>query len=165
VIFLGLDPGLSGAVAVLSFRDPEPTVSFFDTPTAKVVKNGKNRSEYLIGEMANILRSNTPVTSAVLEKVGAMPGQGVTSMFTFGRGLGIWEGLLAALDIPYTLVAPVTWKKQLMGDMDKSSKDASRIRAVQLFPQASTSLARKKDDGRAEALLMAEYARRKYVSP
>lgn len=157
--FIGIDPGLSGAVVVIDDAQPA-SVHVYDTPSVEVVRNGKKRRDYLISEMAGILRGHQLATMVVLEKVSAMPGQGVSSMFSFGRGLGIWEGVLAALKIPVTLVAPVTWKKSMMADMDKSSKDSSRIRAIQLFPNVAETLKRRKDHGRAEALLMAEYARR-----
>jgi crossover junction endodeoxyribonuclease RuvC len=80
-------------------------------------------------------------------------------MFTMGRGLGTWEGVLAGLGIPYELVTPQRWKKALMDGMGKD-KDASRLQAIRLFPAIAGQLARKKDDGRADALLIAEYGRR-----
>jgi crossover junction endodeoxyribonuclease RuvC len=97
---------------------------------------------------------------AVLEAVHSMPKQGVASSFSFGRGLGIWEGILSALAVPYVKVAPQTWKKVMMADAPHDNKDASRIIASRLFPQMEGYFTRKKDHNRAEALLMAEYGRR-----
>jgi crossover junction endodeoxyribonuclease RuvC len=95
-----------------------------------------------------------------LEKVSAMKGQGVTSMFSFGTNYGTWLGIIAAFHFPYTLVTPQAWKKAMMEGMDKSNDDGDRQRALQLFPEMGVHLARKKDDGRADALLICEYGRR-----
>jgi crossover junction endodeoxyribonuclease RuvC len=96
----------------------------------------------------------------VIEKVGAMPKQGVASVFTFGYGFGVWIGALAALEIPYQLVTPQAWKKLLMAGEPKE-KDASRVVARRMWPsQTEESLSRKKDHGRADAALLAEYGRR-----
>jgi crossover junction endodeoxyribonuclease RuvC len=177
MIFLGIDPGLSGALAILSEVQVgegavgqvppkwriETVARVFDTPSCTIARNGKNRSEYLIENMRDILMHEAHgdcESFAVLEAVHSMPGQGVSSSFSFGRGLGIWEGLLVGCGIPYAKIAPQTWKKAMMPDMDKSSKDSSRLAAMRLFPQLSDKLSRKKDDGRAEALLLAEYGRR-----
>jgi hypothetical protein len=155
VIYIGIDPGLSGAVAIIDGTD----VKLFDTPTAETGKGSKR--DYLIANMSDILRTTQPFYMfAVLEAVHSMPKQGVASSFSFGRGLGIWEGILSAHSIPYAKVAPQTWKKAMLGDMPRDNKDSSRIAATRLFPNASDMLARKKDDGRAEALLMAEYGKR-----
>jgi crossover junction endodeoxyribonuclease RuvC len=112
-------------------------------------------------EIVNILMrevSGGAEITVAIERVASMPGQGVASMFNFGMGFGMWQGILCALQIPYTLVHPVTWKKAIMRDMGKE-KEASIIRAKQLYPHASSQLARKKDDGRADALLLAHYAK------
>ncbi len=88
-----------------------------------------------------------------------MPKQGVTSSFNFGYGLGIWEGIIAAYELPLEKVSPQRWKKTMLADMGKT-KDASRYKAISLFPEVAGQLSRVKDDGRAEALLLAEYGRR-----
>jgi crossover junction endodeoxyribonuclease RuvC len=95
-----------------------------------------------------------------LELVHAMPGQGVTSMFSMGRGVGIWEGILAGLRIPFDTVTPQAWKKLLLGKGAGDDKNASILRAQALIPGAAEYLSRAKDDGRAEAMLIAEYFRR-----
>jgi hypothetical protein len=79
-------------------------------------------------------------------------------MFGFGKGYGMWIGIVAALEIPYTLVTPQAWKKELMQGI--KDKDAGRLRAMQLFPAYNEWLVRKRDIGRADALLIAEYGRR-----
>lgn len=158
MIYIGIDPGLSGAVAIIDGTE----VKLFDAPTAETGKGTKR--DYLIPNMAQIIRNAVPYEEdsafVVIEAVHSMPKQGVASSFSFGRGLGIWEGIVAAYAIPYAKVAPQTWKKAMLADMPRDSKDSSRIAATRLFPNAADMLSRKKDDGRAEALLMAEYGRR-----
>jgi hypothetical protein len=90
-----------------------------------------------------------------------MPEQGVSSSFRFGRGLGLWEGILSAFQIPFVKVTPQRWKKNLLDGMGKE-KDASRLRAQTLFPSLDLSL--KKHHGRGDALLLAEFLRRTYSS-
>ena len=95
--------------------------------------------------------------SAAIERVNSMPGQGVASSFTFGKGFGIWLGILASFSVSVDLVHPTRWKKAMLDGMGKE-KDAARIRAKELFPSADLSL--RKHHGRADALLIAEYRRR-----
>lgn len=155
---IGIDPGLGGAIAIL----PDGVV--IDTP-AVIVANGKTRRHvYLPGEMARIVREYSgDGCHAYLEAVHSMPGQGVRSMFSMGHGFGLWEGILAALGVPYTLVTPQRWKREMMGSV--TDKDAARVRAVQLFPHLAGEMARVKDHGRAEALLIAEYGLRASGQP
>lgn len=154
---IGIDPGITGAVAIMQLGFG---VSIYDTPVAVMKKsNGKNKTDFLAKNMADILKGyESSDCHAFLEQVGSMPGQGVSSTFGFGKGYGMWIGILAALNIPYSLVTPQAWKKQFM--LGKCDKDDSRIRAIELFPACSKELARKMDIGRADALLIAEYGRR-----
>lgn len=159
-IWIGIDPGLSGAIAVIDAN--AGTLQFFDTPTVQVKSGRTVKNQMDPYAIITILRSFAEAHADVLvtlEKVGPMPGQGVTSMFNFGMGVGIWIGILAALKIPFQQVHPNTWKKLMMADMGKE-KDASRIKAMQLFPQSAIELTRKKDHGRADALLLAAWAQR-----
>ena len=155
MIYIGIDPGLSGAVAVLLPYEQH----VFDTPTADV--DGKRK--YLVSAMVKLLRPYAEHVGhdklAVLENVHSMPKQGVASSFCFGEGKGMWEGILAALEIPMELVSPQRWKKEIMADQGKE-KSAARFKAMALFPSLADQLKLVKHDGRAEALLMAEYARR-----
>jgi hypothetical protein len=173
MIFIGIDPGLTGALAVLD--SDTKSVSFFDTPTVqmKVGKKIKNQQDsYAIVSLLRSLTEGKDVM-AVIEKVNAMPGQGAggerqsmgaTSAFNFGLGYGQWLGILAALKVPHQQVHPLTWKKVMMADMGKE-KDASRVKAMQLFPQSSDGLTRKKDHGRADALLIAAWAMKVSSNP
>ena len=149
MIHIGIDPGLDGAVAILS-DGKEPYI--FDAPTMMV----GDKREYDIPTMANIFRNVDSSALVGLELVHSMPGQGVRSMFSMGHGLGLWKGILGALQLRYTMVTPQRWKKALMDGMPKE-KDAARLRAQQLFPTAELHL--KKHHGRADALLIAEFIR------
>lgn len=160
MIYIGIDPGLSGAVGVIDEDTPDAGAKVFDTPTA-LVEGEKTQRKYLISAMVQILKpyAGQPGVLAVLENVHSMPKQGVASSFCFGEGKGMWEGILAALEIPVELVSPQRWKKAIMADQGKD-KSAARFKAMALFPTLAEQLKLVKHDGRAEALLMAEYGRR-----
>jgi crossover junction endodeoxyribonuclease RuvC len=166
MIYIGIDPGLTGAVAVIG---PKATIDLIDAPvcevdTGKKNKKGKKvvRNELIPQQMANVLddyQYNYGADMHVfIEKVHSMKDQGVASTFNFGMGFGIWIGILAALKIPHTFVTPQAWKKATMQGF--KDKDASRIRAQQLFPQCVDKLNLKKHVGRSDALLIAEFGRR-----
>ena len=151
--YIGIDPGLSGAVAFL--RDD--VLEVLDTPVA-VVK--ATRREYLVGSMASMFEGvrGAPI-SAALEAGIPMPRQASNTTYLMGKGGGLWEGILAASGVSYDLVPPQKWKKAL-GIPPKSDKGASRALASRIFPASAHLFARVKDDGRAEAALLAEYRRR-----
>ena len=164
MIYIGIDPGLSGAVGIIC-DNPNMVlqVTVQDTPTV-LVEGEKTRRKYLVPAMANILSgfagtNNPEGVLAILENVHSMPKQGVASSFCFGEGKGMWEGILAAYQIPTELVSPQRWKKAIMADQGKE-KSAARFKAMALFPSMAEHLKLVKHDGRAEALLMAEYGRR-----
>jgi crossover junction endodeoxyribonuclease RuvC len=154
MIYIGIDPGLFGSVGVIT----DYSAAVFDTPTTKIKKGKTTKNQYLPSEMASILlRFKGDDVHVVIEAIHAMPKQGVTSSFNFGVGYGLWLGILAAYEIPHTKVTPQAWKKEIMKGC--TDKDASRIRAAELFPGLSSQFAKKKDDGRAESMLMAQYCR------
>ena len=153
MIYIGIDPGLSGAIAV--FDTEKGHLSVVDMPVVEVVRNKKTKRELSPAMLAGILRMTGKPCSAVVERVGAMPGQGVSSVFSFGRSLGTIEGALSALEIPMTLVPPQQWQKAAGV---RGGKDGSRQRAAELFPNYASLFARKKDDGRADAACLAWYA-------
>ncbi len=128
----------------------------FDTPVA--MEGGKNR--YLLGNMRAILAAEAKSKFAVIELAHAMPQQGGVSMFSFGEGYGLWKGLLSGLSIPYDVVSPAKWKRDMLEGRGKG-KGASRIHAQELFPELESELRLVKHDGRAEALLIAAWARRR----
>lgn len=154
MIIIGIDPGLSGAVVFLNTATHD--LDIYDMPTVEVTRNGKKKRELSAQLLSNIL-SGHKVTAAYLERVNAMAGQGVSSVFSFGRSSGIVEGILAAFDIPTTLVTPQAWQKAMEV---RAGKDGSRERAMQLFPAHAGMFARVKDDGRSDAALIAAYGMR-----
>lgn len=165
MIFLGFDPGAAGAVAMISAFIPDKaeviSVSPFDITMYRAVINSA-----ICREMSN------QRCRAVVEDVHAMPGQGVTSMFSFGRNKGIIEGMLSYARIQYNLVSPRKWKSEFSlvfprGTEKAFIKGMSIRRAQELFPGTClrpTKRCKVDSDGMAEALLMAEYARRKYFN-
>jgi crossover junction endodeoxyribonuclease RuvC len=152
MIILGIDPGLSGALAF--FHVEKGHLSIVDMPTVEVIRNNKKKNEINAGALAHIIKvaQAEDTIHATLERVGAMPGQGVTSMFSMGRSVGIIEGVLATLEIPVTITAPKSWQK--MANV-RDGKDGSRLRATELFPAYAGLFARKKDNGRSDAALIA----------
>lgn len=143
---IGIDPGKKGGYAVLVGEKCLRACAWDDDEFVECMRQ--------VSQMLTVAR-------AVVEKVGAMPGQGVTSMFSFGKSAGFIEGVLSAFDIPYQLIPPSVWKKEFSLTHDKSQSISVCKR---LFPSVSllpTERCKKDSDGIAEALLMAEYARRK----
>ena len=149
---LAIYPGAKGALA---FFDIEAGVlDVVDTPSVQVKRGQKLKLEISPQMTASVISARKP-TMAVMEKTGAMPGQGVSSMYQFGRSCGMLEGILAALQIPVTYVSPATWQKDVNA---RGGKDGNRARAAELFPAYAAEFSRKKDDGRADAALMAFWA-------
>jgi hypothetical protein len=152
-MIIGIDPGLTGAVAVLA---PDGALeAVCDTPTLMLRTSRGTRQEYDVPGLAALLAPYSgPQSHVLIEEAQSMPQQGVRSMFTCGLGMGIWLGVLAALKFPYTRVRPQIWKRAL--GLSKN-KEQARLRAQQLFPAADLRLRR--HHGRAEALLLAWYGR------
>ena len=147
MIVMAIDPGLSGAIAV--FID-DVLIAVVDMPTHELTRNGKTKRQISASALASIFKDHGP-DHVVVEKVSAMPGQGVTSMFSFGRSFGLIEGIVGAFEIPATYVMPSVWTKGIGRGL---GKDASRARACELYPAHQKSFARVKDDGRADAVLI-----------
>jgi len=161
MIVAGIDPGKTGALAILY---PDDTVDFFDVPRSKL--RGKDVPAWAEWQSNwSIALGLAGVDKAVVENVAARPGQGVTSMFKFGQTLGFAHAiLLGARPRPsIEFVTPSVWKGKL--GLLNSGKSASREKAVNLFPGVASRLTRVKDDGRAEAVLIAYYSRRFLQGP
>ncbi len=185
MLCIGIDPGLSGAIAAI---DGAGTIELHDIPIVERVKMRKGnkpgiKREYDLAKISSMLRqykARHPNLVIVIEEVHAMPpffkrrmlnsangrveveerAQGTVSMFSMGEGFMLWKAMAAALEIPIERFSPQSWKKIMMQGLRHSDKNASRLRAQQLFPKVADQLGRKKDDGRAEALLIAEFGRR-----
>ena len=146
---LGVDPGATGALALWDTGLDAMVVC--DMPSV-MVKAGKTRRRQLSETwLADIVRGYEP-DCAWLERVHALPGQGVTSSFSFGLAYGIVRGVLAALGVPVTLVTPNEWKRSFRLGPDKNE---ARLIAARLVPLSAPRFARAMDDGRAEAALLA----------
>ncbi|HCQ7175798.1 TPA: crossover junction endodeoxyribonuclease RuvC [Enterobacter cloacae] len=145
---LGIDPGCGGALVLVT--EQGGYIDHLAMPTIKV----GTKSRVNGAAVAAWLRQYG-INHAYLEQVGAMPGQGTASMFTFGHAAGVAEGILHGLGIPYTLVTPQSWKKSagLIG----SDKDAARSRAIQLYPELRALDAKAKGQAIADALLIARF--------
>lgn len=155
--FIGIDPGKNGAMAIIC-TDDHKSITKIDIVSPF---DDKEYIHYLSMACYEpcLLEENTAI--CCLEKVSAMPKQGVVSMFNFGMNFGWIQGVLQAKKIPYELVTPQKWKKEFSVTADKNT---SIDVAKRLFPTVSlkqTERCKKDHDGMAEALLMAEYARRK----
>lgn len=150
-MILGIDPGLGGALA---FWWPErDELDVIDMPTYAITVNKGKRRVVDLAALASTIESRYPAT-AVIEDVHAMPKQGVSSSFTFGRVLGNIEALIAANGIPVRFVTPVKWKRYFGLTADK---DAARKRASELMPRHAHHWQKRSHDGRAEAALIAYY--------
>jgi crossover junction endodeoxyribonuclease RuvC len=146
---IGIDPGATGAVAILDHEGD--LIEVWDIPT--VALGAKGTKKRISPEMlASELRNWQDAAVCYLEQVAARPGQGVSSMFAFGESLGIIRGILAGMSIPVVLVTPAKWKRDMI--LPTSSKEYSRQRAAQNWPKHAGEFARVKDDGRAEAALL-----------
>lgn len=148
-MIIGIDPGLSGALAF--FNHIEGMLEIIDMPTVEVQRGNKAKREISPAMLAALISARKP-SVAILERVNAMPGQGVSSTFQFGRGVGMVEGVLAALHIPTEYVTPQSWQK---ATGVRGGKDGSRQRAAELFPAYAHLFHLKKWDGRSDAALIA----------
>jgi crossover junction endodeoxyribonuclease RuvC len=155
MIWIGIDPGQKGGYAVIAKSETGQAVFAYPWDDTFFVAEMKSLSQALS-------RMGNGVVAAV-EKVGARPGQGTVSMFNFGKSAGYIEGVLSALGIPYQLVPPNKWKKEF--SLIGKDKQASIETCRKLFPELDlkrTERCRTDSDGKAEAALLAEYARRHF---
>ena len=155
MIIFGIDPGVSGAISVL---ENKKVIEVFDMPT--MIDGKKNKKQVNGAQVTNIIKERLDSEkekeiAVVVEHVNAMPGQGVTSMFNFGQSFGVIKGICAALSLPIYFVRPTKWKKHF--NLIKTNKDASRTKVIEVYPEISSKLHRKKDSNKADAILIARY--------
>lgn len=164
-MIIGIDPGLSGAMVALT--NDGSLVTYVSCP---VVPVKKTRRVFLVRAMANDLRQTilecekSEKVSVYIEQAGAMPKQGLSSTFLTGKGLGIWEGIVSAMDLRYELVRPRDWQKEMYRGIPGEKKERSLIAAARLFPDLPLTKPRGTKptiDGRADAALIAMYGVRK----
>ena len=153
MIIFGIDPGISGAISVL---ENKKVIEVFDMPT--MIDGKKNKKQVNGAQVTNIIKErldDEKEIAVVVEHVNAMPGQGVTSMFNFGQSFGVIKGICSALSLPIHFVRPTKWKKHF--NLIKTNKDASRTKVIEVYPELSNKLSRKKDANKADAILIARY--------
>ena len=150
---IGIDPGLSGAIAVMHDKK---VINMYDMPV--MAEGKKNKRQLNSSQLVNIIKENInegEETIVVVEQVNAMPGQGVTSMFNFGQTFGAIKGVCAALKLPIFFVRPSKWKKHF--ELINSSKDASRTKVIEMYPSFAEKLSKKKDVNKSDAILIARF--------
>ena len=155
MFIIGIDPGISGSIC---FFEDGKIIDVIEMPTMIEGKKNKkqvNGSQIYNEFFARISQIKKNEVRVVIEHVSAMPGQGVTSMFNFGQSFGILKGICSAMQLPMYFVRPAKWKKYF--SLINSEKDASRTRAIEIFPYFSSQLSKKKDSNKADAILIASF--------
>jgi len=155
MLIIGIDPGISGSIC---FFEDGKILDVINMPTMTDGKKNKkqvNGSQIYNEISKRIKKAEDQNIRVVIEQVSAMPGQGVTSMFNFGQSFGILKGICSAMQLPMYFVRPAKWKKYF--NLINSEKDASRTRAIEIFPYFSSELSKKKDSNKADAILIANF--------
>ena len=154
MLIIGIDPGISGSICF--FKDGK-ILEVIEMPI--MIEGKKNKKQVngaqIYNEFSKWINNKDNEIRVVIEQVSAMPGQGVTSMFNFGQSFGILKGICSAMQLPMFFVRPARWKKYF--NLINSQKDASRTRAIEIFPYFSTQLSKKKDSNKADAILIASF--------
>ena len=160
MLIIGIDPGISGSIC---FFEDGKILDVIEMPTMNEGKKNKKQvnGAQIYNEITDrINKLQRQDVRVVVEQVSAMPGQGVTSMFNFGQSFGIIKGICSAMQLPLYFVRPTKWKKYF--NLIKSEKDASRTRAIEIFPYFSSKLSKKKDSNKADAILIASFYHETY---
>ena len=155
MLIIGIDPGISGSICF--FMDGR-VINVINMPTMTEGKKNKKQvnGAQVYNEISNqVKKFESRDIRVIIEQVSAMPGQGVTSMFNFGQSFGILKGICSAMQLPMYFVRPAKWKKYF--NLINSEKDASRTRAIEIFPYFSSQLSKKKDANKADAILIANF--------
>ena len=155
MLIIGIDPGLSGSIC---FFEDGKILDVVEMPTMTEGKKNKrqvNGSQVYNEISKRIKQLDKKDIKVIIEQVSAMPGQGVTSMFNFGQSYGILKGMCSAMHLPMYFVRPAKWKKYF--SLINAEKDASRTKAIEIFPYFSSNLSKKKDSNKADAILIASY--------
>ena len=155
MLIIAIDPGINGAIC---FFENGEVKDVLEMPTMAEGKKNKRQvnGHQMYNELSyRIKKYNIQNINVVVEQVSAMPGQGVTSMFNFGQSFGILKGICSAMQLPMYFVRPAKWKKYF--NLINSQKDASRTKAIEIFPYFSSKLSKKKDSNKADAILIASF--------
>ena len=160
MLIIGIDPGISGSICFLEDGTIKDVLEMPTMTEGKKNKKQVNGSQIFNEISLQIKTYEKKDIKVVIEQVSAMPGQGVTSMFNFGQSFGILKGICSAMQLPIYFVRPAKWKKYF--NLINSEKDASRTRAIEIFPYFSSNLSKKKDSNKADAILIASYFHETY---
>ncbi len=160
MLIIGIDPGISGSICFLEDGIIKDVLEMPIMTEGKKNKKQVNGSQIFNEISFRIKTYEKKNIKVVIEQVSAMPGQGVTSMFNFGQSFGILKGICSAMQLPIYFVRPAKWKKYF--NLINSEKDASRTRAIEIFPYFSSNLSKKKDSNKADAILIASYFHETY---
>ena len=160
MLIIGIDPGISGSICFLEDGIIKDVLEMPTMTEGKKNKKQVNGSQIFNEISSRIKTYEKKNIKVVIEQVSAMPGQGVTSMFNFGQSFGILKGICSAMQLPIYFVRPAKWKKYF--NLINSEKDASRTRAIEIFPYFSSNLSKKKDSNKADAILIASYFHETY---
>ena len=152
---IGIDPGITGAICFFEDGKILDVIEMPNMPEGKKNKKQVNGAQITNEILSRIRTIDKTSIKVVIEQVSAMPGQGVTSMFNFGQTFGAIKGICATLDLPIYFVRPSKWKKHF--ELINSSKDASRTKAIEMYPSLSNDLAKKKDVNKSDAILIARF--------
>ena len=155
MLIIGIDPGISGSIC---FFEDGNILDVVEMPTMAEGKKNKRQvnGAQIFNEISKrVDKAEMQNVRVVIEQVSAMPGQGVTSMFNFGQSFGILKGICSAMQLPMYFIRPAKWKKYF--GLIKSEKDASRTKAIEMFPSFSSQLSKKKDSNKADAILIASF--------
>ena len=155
MLIIGIDPGISGSICFFEDGVIKDVIEMPTMTDGKKNKKQVNGSQIFNEISERIKKTDKRNIKVVIEQVSAMPGQGVTSMFNFGQSFGILKGICSAMQLSMYFVRPAKWKKYF--NLINSEKDASRTRAIEIFPYFSTELSRKKDSNKADAILIASF--------
>mgnify|MGYP001413008111 FL=1 len=155
MLIIGIDPGISGSICFLEDGIIKDVLEMPTMTEGKKNKKQVNGSQIFNEISFRIKTYEKKNIKVVIEQVSAMPGQGVTSMFNFGQSFGILKGICSAMQLPIYFVRPAKWKKYF--NLINSEKDASRTRAIEIFPYFSSNLSKKKDSNKADAILIASF--------
>ena len=160
MLIIGIDPGISGSIC---FFEDGKILDVVEMPTMTEGKKNKKQvnGSQIYNEISKRIKDlDKKNIKVIIEQVSAMPGQGVTSMFNFGQSFGILKGMCSAMKLPMYFVRPAKWKKYF--NLINSEKDASRTRAIEIFPYFSSQLSKKKDSNKADAILIASFYHETY---
>ena len=155
MLIIGIDPGITGSICFFENGKIIDVVEMPNMAEGKKNKKQVNGAQIYYEISLRIKHLKKEEIKVVIEQVSAMPGQGVTSMFNFGQSYGILKGICSAMQLPMYFVRPAKWKRYF--NLINSEKDASRTKAIEIFPYFSSELSRKKDSNKADAILIASF--------